>query len=95
MKKYLLGIIALVTAITLNSFTLRSSGHPTATKNFIYTTYPDDSNSNDPDAYMLSGHGGTDALNCPGTLHTCGVVAQDDGSGHPDLTQPYTIKYRN
>lgn len=91
----MLGLIALVTAITLNSFTLRTTVHPTASKNFIYSAYPDDSDINDPDAYMLTGHGGTDPLNCNGTLHRCAVVAEDDGTGHPDFTKPFTIRTRN
>jgi len=91
MKKYLLGLIALVTAITLNSFTVKTSKHPTVTKNFWYTAYPNDSHANDPNYYILTGNDGTDDPDCPeGSIHRCGVIAQDDGTGLPDLTSAYT-----
>jgi len=96
MKKYLLGLIALVTAITLNSFTVKTSKHPTVTKNFTYIAYPNDSHVNDPNYYTLTGNDGSDDLNCPdGNSHRCGVIAEDNGSGLPDLSQAYTIATRN
>jgi hypothetical protein len=95
MKQYLLGAIALVTAITLNSFTLKPAGHPTSTKNYNYTAYPDDTHTADPSFYTLTPNNGNDPLHCPGNTHTCGVVAQDDGTGHPDFTQTFTIEQRN
>jgi hypothetical protein len=95
MKQYLLGAIALVTAITLNSFTLKPDSHPTATKNFIYNAYPNDLLVNDPSQYSLTGNNGLDPLICVGTVHRCGVIAQDDGTGHPDLTKPYTIRFED
>jgi len=91
MKQYLLGTIALVTAITLNSFTLKPATHPTVTKNFEYNDYPNDFYQNVPSHYTMTGSNGTDPLDCAGSAHRCGVVAQDNGSGLPDLTKPYTI----
>lgn len=90
MKKYLLGAIALVTAITLNSFTVKSHSHPSTIKNFVYLDYPNDANKNISSRYQLTGNDGTDDLPCPGGAHRCGVEAVDNGSGHPDLTQPFT-----
>ena len=95
MKQYFLGAIALVTAITLNSFTLKADTHPTATKNFEYNDYPNDAFQNIASHYTLTGNDGQDELDCPGSVHRCGVVAQDNGSGLPDLTKPYTIKVRD
>ncbi|MBV4357328.1 hypothetical protein [Pinibacter aurantiacus] len=94
MKKYYLGAVALLTAITLNSFTIRTS-HKGITKNFVYTAYPNDSQINNPAFYQMTGNDGQDPWTCSGTLHRCAVIAQDDGTGSPDLTQPYTVRTRN
>jgi hypothetical protein len=91
MKQYLLGAIALVTAITLNSFTLKPASHPTGTKIFEYNDYPNDFYQSNASHYTMTGNDGQDPLPCDGSAHRCGVVAQDNGSGLPDLTKPYTI----
>jgi len=95
MKKYLLGVIALVTAITLNSFTLKTHTTRGPVLNWIYMDYPNDAFKDDPSHYQLYGTDGTATLPCPGGTHRCGVQAQDDGSGQPDFTISYIKKTKN
>jgi uncharacterized protein YxeA len=82
MKKYLLGIIAIFMAIAFSAFTIEkheASGR--AMQNYSYNDYPDDTNKNDPTHYTQVA-----TLSCIGTAHRCGVIANDDGTGHPVLT---------
>jgi uncharacterized protein YxeA len=81
MKKYLLGIIAIVMAITFSAFTVEKNKAPErAMQNYSYNNYPDDTFINDPTHYTQ-----VSTLNCLGTAHRCGVKANDDGTGHPVL----------
>lgn len=102
MKKILFSLLGLLLIVTISAFALNlkteKSVKPLATKNFVYNAYPDDSPGmvNDPSNYSLTASLGTTPLNCPvGASHRCGVIAIDDGTGHPDLNQSYTIKTRN
>ncbi|MBV4357327.1 DUF6520 family protein [Pinibacter aurantiacus] len=90
MKQYLLGFVALVTAITLNSFTLRTENHRGTTNIYKYLDYPNDAFINNSAHYQQ-----VSSITCPGGSHRCAVEAQDDGTGLPDLTVPYTPRTKN
>jgi hypothetical protein len=101
MKKIILSITVILLIVVGTAFAFKS---PTTTapskfvtKNFVYEAYPNDDPSelDDPLNYTLTGTGGTDPLNCPTGSHRCGVIAMDDGTGHPDFSQTYTIKTKN
>lgn len=70
---------------------------PGPLKNFIYTAYPSDNPTDlgNPENYELTSDGGTEIPFCSGITHRCSVVAEDDGTGHPDFSRPYTIKTRS
>lgn len=83
MKKYFLGIIAIIMAITFSAFTVEKNKASTGTQeNFTYNDYPDDTWINDPTHYTLF----TGTLDCNGSAHRCAVSANDDGTGHPVLS---------
>lgn len=82
MKRYFLGIIAIIMAIAFSAFTIKKSQvSERAMQNYSYNDYPDDTFINDPTHYTL-----VSTLNCVGTAHRCGVKANDDGTGHPVLS---------
>ncbi len=82
MKKYLTGIIAILMAVGFSAFTLQKDKVSQSQKSFTYNNYPDDTWINQPSHYTL--FNGT--LNCQGGSQRCGVVADDDGTGHPKLS---------
>ena len=88
MKKYLLGIIAIVMAITFSAFTVEKNETPErAMQNYSYNDYPNDANINDPTHYTQ-----VVTLSCIGSAHRCGVKANDDGTGHPVLGGAIILK---
>lgn len=101
MKKIILGIAVVALIVIGSAFAFHKSDAPPAnsfaTKNFVYDLYPNDDPDeiNDPTNYSLTGSGGTAPLDCPNGSHRCGVIAQDDGTGHPDFSQSYTPKTKN
>jgi hypothetical protein len=83
MKKYLLGIVAVLLAVGFSAFTQseKKTSAPT-NQNFTYNDYPDDTWVGDASHYtLISG-----SLSCSGTSHRCGVSAQNDGTDHPILS---------
>lgn len=99
MKKYLLGLFAVVLAVGLSAFNSQKNYKPAnlVVKYFTYDAYPsDDPNDlNDPANYSPTGNSGQDELTCPdGQTHRCGVQATDDGSNQPILSGA-TIFKRN
>lgn len=101
MKKNLLFLLAIMVIVVASAFAIKGSDteilEVMAAKNFVYDKYPDNSPGavNDPLNYSLSASSGTAPLNCPNGANRCGVIAQDDGSGRPDLSQSYIIKTKN
>ena len=94
-------LAAIVLIAVFSAFSLKTTKPQTqqsfATKNFVYNLYPDDDPSkiSNPANYSLTTNGGMDPLNCPTGSHRCGVVAVDDGTGHPDFSQSFTIRTKN
>ena len=96
MKK-LLGMIAVVLAIATSAFTVNHKEAKVGSDSFNYKMYGKTgqdlaANLTNPANYDL-----VPSLNCPiaGT-HRCGVFnATDDGTGHPDFSQSFTIQSRN
>lgn len=84
MRKYLLGMVAVVLAIGFSAFTKESNPKSSTltAQDFIYNDYPDDTWIGDPAHYTLA----TSSLSCSGTAHRCGVTAENDGNDHPVLT---------
>jgi len=66
-------------------------------KHFSYTLYPNTNPIyvNDPDSYMLTSDDGTEPFFCSPGAFICGVIAEDDGTGHPDFVKPFTFVTRN
>ena len=101
MKKTFWSITMLFLIAVVSAFSLKGENKDISkdlvTKNFVYTAYPDNDPAevNDPLNYVLTGSGGSIPLNCPGGSHRCGVIAIDDGTGHPDFSQTYTPKNKN
>lgn len=98
MKKYL-GIFVVMLALVSSAFTVNHKNVKLAGNSYTYDLYgqsgqDDIVNLSDPENYSPAG---TSPLSCPaGTAHRCGVEnATDDGSGHPDLTQSFSIRKRN
>jgi len=82
MKKYLLGIIAMVMAVTFSAFTSEKnnlSGGLMQNTSIIIIRMT--LLKMTPTHYSQ-----VSTLNCTGTLHRCGVKANDDGTGHPVLS---------
>lgn len=89
MKKYVTGLIALLLAVISTGFTISGNRSSDANpKSFSYNDYPDDTWMDDPNHYTLI----TGSLNCSGGSFRCGVVADDDGTGHPVLSGAVIFK---
>jgi hypothetical protein len=99
MKKQFLPALscALLVATAFDSKNQLVEASPGPQKNFIYTAYPSDNPTDlgNPDNYQLTANDGTEIPFCSGVAHRCSVVAEDDGTGQPDFSRPYTIKTRN
>jgi hypothetical protein len=84
MKKYLLGIIAIVLAVGFSAFTIAKQNEPTKAlageKWFVFNgTAPDD--LNDPSMYSLDGDGSSPTVCTSTTLtYRCEILAQPTGS---------------
>ncbi len=90
MKKYSLSIIAVLLAVGLSAFSMKSKTivKNSSQKYFIYTAYPSNTSAdlNNPANYTPTTNDGQDQLVCSGTGKRCGVYATDDGSGEPVLS---------
>ena len=89
MKKYLLGIFAVVIALGLSAFTAKKTDGNFTNKYFKYLDYPNDANINMPSRYELSID-----LGCPDVAaHRCAVIAPSDNGSpeRPVLTDPSVI----
>ena len=92
MKKYFLGLVAVVLALGLSAFTAKTNTNSFAIKYFKYLDYPNDMNKNNPARYELSPD-----LGCTTGLHRCAVVATSDGGvpERPILNGSEVIKNKN
>ena len=93
MKKYLLGVFAVVLAIGFSAFTKESKKAPYEQKYFKYLDYPNDINIGVASRYELSAD-----LGCQSGAHRCAVVAQSNGASpeRPVLSDPsIQIKQKN
>ena len=98
MKKFMLGICAVLLAIGFSAFTNdNSAAKPKAftQKYFMYDAYPsnDPVDLADPSNYSPTGNDGQDELDCTGSGKRCGVLATDN-AGEPILSGA-TIFVRN
>lgn len=84
MKRYLVGMFALMLAFTFSAFTVAKT-KSTTQKNWIYDSLGDDQFKDDPAHYYLSGPDGEDPLPCETGSFRCGVIANDNG-GVPNLS---------
>lgn len=66
-------------------------------KHFVYTLYPNTSptNVNNPYNYDLTSDDGMEPLLCSPGGYICGVIAEDDGAGHPNFAKGFTFVTRN
>lgn len=95
-----LPLVAFAAALMLATAGHRRPQPPAAinpVKNYVYTAYPSDDPSDlgNPENYMLTANDGSEVPFCSGVTHRCAVLAEDDGTGHPDFSRPYTIKLRS
>lgn len=90
-------LLALVAASSFHRPPAPGRPAPATLKNFVYTAYPSDDPSDlgDPDNYALTANDGTEVPFCSGVTHRCAILAEDDGTGRPDFSRPYTVKLRS
>ena len=88
MKKYFLGLSAVVLALGLSAFTPKTNSSAFTNKYFKYLDYPNDINKDNPNRYQLW----TD-LGCVAGAHRCAVIAPSDGGSpeRPILTDPSVV----
>ena len=89
MKKYLLGIVAVMLAIGFSAFTepqSKTKGNFTL-KYFTYDDFPNDSWKDEPSHYTMTANGGQTIPSCNGTEKRCAVRAEENGgTGDPVLS---------
>jgi hypothetical protein len=85
MKKYLLGIVAIVLAISFSAFTSLQDRPLLEQKYFKYLDYPNDAFVSVASHYELSSD-----LGCTSGAHRCAVIANSAGGSPevPDLSDP-------
>ena len=88
MKKYFLGLTAVVLALGLSAFSPKSNSSAFTNKYFKYLDYPNDTNKDNPARYQLSPD-----LGCAIGAHRCAVIAPSDGGSpeRPILSDPSVI----
>lgn len=97
MKRYLV-VSAIILAFIASAFTTSKNKSNLVGNSYNYDLYGSPNqdlpaNLNNPANYTFVG---TSPLTCSGSAHRCGVQdAQDDGTGHPDFSKPYTIRTRD
>lgn len=96
MKNYL-GIFIVMLALTASAFTVKHVNAKLAGSSYSYNLYGQPGQDLPANLNNSANYTMVSSLSCPaGSAHRCGVTnATDDGTGHPDFTQSYTIKNRN
>ena len=84
-------------ALTASAFTVPHKNAGLAGKDYSYNLYGQPGQDNPTNINKPANYTMVSTLSCPaGAAHRCGVSnATDDGTGHPDFTQSYTIRTRN